>query len=54
MDWPRSPGILSNAQAARRMLDRGVEDPKAIREILADTVADDQQASEVIRQMRRL
>jgi two-component system sensor kinase FixL len=45
--------ILSNAQAARRMLDRGVEDPKDLREILADIVADDQRASEVIRHVRR-
>ena len=45
--------ILSNAQAARRMLDRGVADPKDLREILADIVADDQRASEVIRHVRR-
>ena len=44
--------ILSNAQAARRMLDRGVEDAKELREILADIVADDQRASEVIRHVR--
>ena len=45
--------ILSNAQAARRMLDRGVEDPNDFREILADIVADDQRASDVIRHVRR-
>jgi two-component system, LuxR family, sensor kinase FixL len=45
--------ILSNAQAARRMLDRGVEDPKDLREILTDIVSDDQRASEVIRHVRR-
>jgi signal transduction histidine kinase len=44
--------ILSNAQAARRMLDRGVEDTKDLREILSDIVADDQRASELIRQVR--
>jgi signal transduction histidine kinase len=43
--------ILSNAQAARRMLDRGV-DTKDLREILSDIVADDQRASELIRQVR--
>jgi len=41
--------ILSNAQAARRMLDRGVNDAKDLREILSDIVADDQRANEVIR-----
>src|SRR5262249_8926691 len=41
--------ILSHAQAARRMLDRGAEDTKDLREILSDIVTDDQRASEVIR-----
>jgi two-component system sensor kinase FixL len=44
--------ILSNAQAARRMLDRGVEDTTGLREILSDIVADDQRAGEVIRHLR--
>ena len=44
--------ILSNAQAARRMLDRGLEDSTDLREILADIVADNQRASEVIRHVR--
>ena len=44
--------ILANAQAARRMLDRGVDDKKELREILADIVADDQRANEVIRHAR--
>jgi signal transduction histidine kinase len=44
--------ILSNAQAARRMLDRGVEDTKELREILSDIVADDQRASELIEHVR--
>jgi signal transduction histidine kinase len=45
--------ILANAQAARRMLDRDVEDNKEeLREILADIVADDQRANEVIRHAR--
>ena len=44
--------ILSNAQAARRMLNRGVADPKDLVEILSDIVADDQRASEVLRRVR--
>jgi signal transduction histidine kinase len=44
--------ILSNAQAARRLLDRGVQDTKEFREILSDIVADDQRASELIRHVR--
>jgi signal transduction histidine kinase/ABC-type uncharacterized transport system substrate-binding protein len=44
--------ILANAQAARRMLDQGVEDTKELREILADIVADDQRANAVIRHAR--
>jgi len=44
--------ILSNAQAARRMLDRGVGDTTGLREILSDIVADDQRAGEVIRHLR--
>jgi two-component system sensor kinase FixL len=44
--------ILSNAQAARRMLNRGAADPKDLVEILSDIVADDQRASEVLRRVR--
>jgi signal transduction histidine kinase len=44
--------MLSNAQAARRMLDRGVEDPEDLREILSDIVADNRRASEVIQHVR--
>jgi C4-dicarboxylate-specific signal transduction histidine kinase len=46
--------ILSNAQAAQRFLAQAGSDPEEIREILADIVADDQRASEVIRRLRTL
>jgi two-component system, LuxR family, sensor kinase FixL len=41
-------GILSNAQAARRLLDRGAPDLSAVLASLADIIADDRRASEVI------
>ena len=44
--------ILSNAQAAQRLLASGRMNGQEIREILADIVADDQRAGEVIRRMR--
>ena len=40
--------ILSNAQAARRFLASGNEDPDELREILDDIVRDDKRAGEVI------
>jgi signal transduction histidine kinase len=46
--------ILSNAQAAQRLLANGGTDGDEIREILADIAADDQRAGEVIRRMRAL
>lgn len=46
--------ILSNAQAAQRLLNDGSGDLGEIREILADIAADDQRAGEVIRRMRTL
>jgi PAS domain S-box-containing protein len=46
--------ILSNAQAAQRMLGAGAPDLNEIREILADIVADDRRAGEVIDRMRRM
>lgn len=46
--------ILSNAQAAQRLLDTGGTGVEEIREILADIAADDQRAGEVIRRMRTL
>ena len=46
--------ILSNAQAALRLLAAGDARAEEIREILADIAADDQRAGEVIRRMRAL
>ncbi|RPI21257.1 MAG: response regulator [Acidobacteria bacterium] len=40
--------ILNNAQAARRMLERGAPDPKEMREIFDDIIADSQRTAEVI------
>lgn len=47
-------GILSNAQAAQRLLKKEAPDLKQIREILADIVADDKRAGEVIQRLRQL
>jgi signal transduction histidine kinase len=44
--------ILSNAQAARRILESGKADLGEIREILGDIVEDDKRAGEVIRRLR--
>ena len=44
--------ILSNAQAAQRFLEQEEPDLDEIREILADIVADDKRASEVLRKLR--
>jgi PAS domain S-box-containing protein len=46
--------ILSNAQAAQRMLAQKVIDLPEVREILQDIVVDDNRASEVIRRLRVL
>jgi PAS domain S-box-containing protein len=46
--------ILSNAQAAQRILARKAIDLPEVREILQDIVADDNRASEVIRRLRVL
>jgi PAS domain S-box-containing protein len=46
--------ILSNAQAAQRMLTRKAIDLPEVREILQDIVVDDNRASEVIRRLRVL
>ncbi len=46
--------MLSNAQAAQRFLAQEEPDLDEIREILADIVADDQRANEVIRRLRDL
>jgi C4-dicarboxylate-specific signal transduction histidine kinase len=46
--------ILSNAQAARRLLDATPAELGEVREALGDIVADDKRAGEVIRRMRTL
>lgn len=46
--------ILSNAQAAQRFLERDAGNIDEVREILADIVADDKRAGEVIRRLRAL
>ncbi|HSL70194.1 MAG TPA: ATP-binding protein, partial [Longimicrobiales bacterium] len=46
--------ILSNAQAAQRLLSRNPPEWIAIQEILADIVAADQRATEVIRRLRAM
>jgi C4-dicarboxylate-specific signal transduction histidine kinase len=45
--------ILSNAQAAQRFMSAEPPDLTEVREILADIIADDQRAVEVIRRLRR-
>lgn len=45
--------ILSNAQAARRILEQGDGNREEIRTILDDIVADDQRAGELIQRLRR-
>ena len=46
--------ILSNAQAAHRMMAQGIETREEIQEILAEIIAEDKRAGEVIRRMRDL
>jgi PAS domain S-box-containing protein len=46
--------ILSNAQAAQRLIERTPQPLAEIREIMADIVAEDQRAAEVIRRLRGL
>lgn len=46
--------ILSNAQAARRLLASGNLDPDELREVLDDIVRDDKRAAEVIQRLRLL
>ncbi|MDN5849841.1 MAG: ATP-binding protein [Nitrococcus sp.] len=46
--------ILSNAQAAQRLLARPPSDLQEIKDILADIVRDDKRAGEIIRRMRAL
>ena len=46
--------ILSNAQAAHRLLAKAAPDLKQVREILADIVSEDRRAGEVIQRLRAL
>ena len=47
-------GILSNAQAARRHLDRSPPNLDEVREIVLDIIEDDRRAGDVIRRLREL
>jgi PAS domain S-box-containing protein len=46
--------ILSNAQAARRMLAGGAADPGEIRDIIEDIINDDKRAGDVIHRLRSM
>jgi PAS domain S-box-containing protein len=46
--------ILSNTQAALRLLGKGASAPDELREILEDIAMDDQRAGEIIRRLRQL
>lgn len=46
--------ILSNAEAAKIMLERGTLDDATLREILSDICSEDLRASEVVRGLRRM
>ena len=45
-------GIVSNASAGMRLIDRGKEDPATLREILVDVEADGRRAHEIIHNVR--
>jgi PAS domain S-box-containing protein len=45
-------GILSNAAAGQRFIDRGAVDLREIREVLGDIIADGRRASDVVRGIR--
>ena len=47
-------GIISNASAGQRFIDRGNIDPRELRELLTDIVADGRRAGEVIRGIRNM
>jgi C4-dicarboxylate-specific signal transduction histidine kinase len=47
-------GILSNAQAARRILNGRPDDSDQLREVLADIIADVQRAGETIQRIRKV
>jgi C4-dicarboxylate-specific signal transduction histidine kinase len=44
--------IITNANAGKRLIDRGKEDPELLREILVDVVADGHRAHEIIQDVR--
>ena len=46
--------ILSNAQAAVRLLDRSTPDVRQTRDVLRDIIADDRRASAIIRRLREM
>ena len=46
--------ILSNAQAAKRMIERGPVDISELRNVISDIIEDDARAGDVIRHMRAL
>jgi signal transduction histidine kinase len=46
--------ILTNAQAAQRLLENPIENALELREILADVVEEDRRAADVIQRLRRL
>ena len=45
-------GIITNANAGKRLIDRGKEDPETLREILVDVEADGHRAHEIIQDVR--
>ena len=45
-------GIVSNASAGKRLIDRGKEDPATLREILVDVEADGRRAHDIIHNVR--
>ena len=47
-------GIMANAQAARKFLQSAAPDLVEIREIVADIIADDQRASQVLQRLRSM
>jgi len=47
-------GILSNAAAGQRFIDRGDVDSREIRELLGDIIADGRRASDVVRGIRSM
>jgi signal transduction histidine kinase len=44
--------IITNANAGKRLIDRGKEDPEILREILVDVVSDGHRAHEIIQDVR--